>query len=168
MLPYQMVALFGLATRYNRKGARILEIGTGHGSSAFMISRAASRAAIVTLTVNALEANRARSGLARAGCTNVNIIVERSVEYFKRGVEAWDAIFVDGNHKHIAADLPWFNRLQVGGFFLCHDYSQDSNPIVYTVLNGLADRLGRGFDVSVIDELRLGMAGFYRRDGETI
>jgi hypothetical protein len=123
---------------------------------------------IVSLTVSALEANRARSGLARAGCTNVNIIVMSSCDYFKRGAEVWDMIYVDGDHKRIAADLPWFNRLSVSGLFLCHDYTPESNPTVYTVLNELAARLGRMFDVSLIDDRKIGMVGFYRREGETI
>ena len=81
-------------------------------------------------------------------------------------------IFVDGDHNRIARDLPWFNRLQVGGLLLCHDYSPEwewiPSPVVYAELNGMADRLGRAFDVRLVDNGKVGMVGFYRRLGETI
>jgi predicted O-methyltransferase YrrM len=81
----------------------------------------------------------------------------------------YDMIFVDGDHRHIEWDLPWFNRLEVGGLMLFHDYSPvDAShpcPPVYEALNRMAEKL-HGFDVLIIDEGKTGMAGIVRREGE--
>ena len=98
--------------------------------------------------------------------------VESSWDVLARDTDAWDLIFIDGDHNRIARDLPWFNRLREGGLLLCHDYSpQDSRSpsgIVFAELNAMAERLGRPFDVRVIDEGKVGMVGFYCGPGETV
>ena len=43
VLDYQMMALYILARQYDRTTARILEIGTGHGGSGYMLAKAARR-----------------------------------------------------------------------------------------------------------------------------
>jgi predicted O-methyltransferase YrrM len=172
MLGYQMEALFILARSYNQPGARILEIGTGHGASGYMLAKAAHLARITSLTISPVEAVIANELWIKSGCTNIAAVVESSWKYLAMTVSmTFDMVFVDGDHNHIALDLPWFNRLAVDGLFLCHDYSPEGSrtpsPIVYAELNRMAERLGRPFDVSLIDDGKVGMVGFYRREGET-
>lgn len=187
MLDYQMAALYILAKRYNRTTARMLEIGTGYGGSGFMLARAAPMAQILSLTTNPVEKAKAQAFWLSQGCLNITALVMASWDFFVKTSQhsnAFDLIFVDGDHNKIARDLPWFNRLtpgtatplgsprgmgpSVGGLLLCHDYSLESSPIVFKELNELAARLGRVFDVRLIDDLGVGMAGFYRRHGEMI
>lgn len=172
MLDYQIAALYALARDYNFLGSLILEIGTGHGASGYMLAKAAPLAKVISLTVNPEEAREAQTLWTQSGCLNITPIVKKSWEYLL-AVPALEfvMVFVDGDHNHIALDLPWFNRLAVHGLFLCHDYSPEGSrvpsPIVYAELNRLAERLGRPSDVSLIDDGRVGMVGFYRREGET-
>ena len=174
LLDYQMMALYVLARPYNRTTARILEIGTGHGGSGYMLARAAPMAQIISLTTNLAEKAEAQAFWRSLGCLNITAIVMASWNYLERAsaAVACDLIFVDGDHNQIARDLAWFNRVAVGGLFLCHDYSPEGSrtpsPIAYAELNGLTDRLGRAFDVSLIDDGKVGMVGFYRRAGEMI
>lgn len=166
MLPYQMLALFELASGYNRKGAKFLEIGTGHGASAFMLARGAPQASITTLTVNAMEGNRARRELDRAGCVNVKIVCMGSLDYFQRVPDKFDIVFVDGDHNAVRYDLIWWERVTPGGVFVCHDYSPATSthpsPIVYAELNEFRERLGRAFDIEIIDNGQTGMAGWVK------
>lgn len=171
LLDYQMEALYGVARQYDREGAKILEIGTGHGASGYVLSKAAPRAQIMSLTTNAAEAEIARDYWRRTGCINVKTTVEASWDTLKRQRGArWAMVFVDGDHNRIGLDMGWFNRLILGGLFLCHDYSPaDSahpSPVVYRTLASFALELGRGPDVLVVDDMKTGMAGFYRREGE--
>ncbi len=168
MLPYQMIALYALARKWNVKKARILEIGTGQGNSAYMLSRAAPRAHIETLNANRDEAELARKNLEAAGCYNVIVIPRPSWDRWQVDQQSrWHMIFVDGDHNHVARDMVWWNSLVVGGLMLFHDYSPRNSPVVFGTLNAFRDRLGRPFDVELIDENLVGMAGFYRRDGES-
>lgn len=173
VLDYQMVALYGLARRYNRPGATILEIGTGHGGSGYMLAKAAPQARITSLTVDPNGAGVA-AGLWKANdCRNIEVVLAASWDYLGlHPDDLWDMVFVDGDHNRIARDLPYFNRLYVGGLFLCHDYSPEDSPrpsaIVYAVLDGLAKQLGRPFDVCLVDETKTGMVGFYRQPGELL
>lgn len=171
MLDYQIAALYALARPYNRTGARILEIGMGHGASGYMLAKAAPFAQVISLTVNPNEVVPAHTLWTQSGCSNITPIVEVSWKYLAMTAAfEFDMVFVDGDHNHIAFDLPWLSRLVVGGLFLCHDYSPEGSvspsPIVYAELNRLAERLGRPFDVSLVDDGRVGMVGFYRREGE--
>jgi len=172
LLGYQALALFALATRYDRPGARILELGTAVGYSASLLAQGAPRAQIVTLNPRTGELPLARQNLRPFA--NVTLLERYSWDHLAQtpaGV-VLDMVFVDGDHNHIARDLPWFNHLAIGGLLLCHDYTplggRKPSPIIYAELNHLAEKLGRPFDVSVIDESQVGMAGFYRRAGETL
>lgn len=171
LLRYQAMFLFGLAGQFNRSGANILELGTAVGYSASMIAQGAPLARIVTLNPRQGEIELAQRNLRP--WPNVKVVVMYSWEYLARSPRdsLLDMVFVDGDHNQIARDLPWFNRLAVGGLFLCHDYtplgSKKPSPIIYAELDRLAERLGRPFDVSLIDDGHVGMVGFYRREGET-
>lgn len=170
VLDYQMAALFALARRYDRGGGRFLEIGTGHGGSGYMLSRAAPRASITSLTTSEAEQRAAEAFWRESGCRNVWARVVCSWDYLAATSDEFDFVFVDGDHNRIVRDLPWFDRVKDGGLFLCHDYSpQDSRTpsgIVHAELDKMAARLGRPFDVSLVDDGKVGMVGFYRRAGE--
>lgn len=79
-------------------------------------------------------------------------------------------VWIDGDHNQIRRDLPWFNRLSEGGLLVCHDYSPEDSArpsaICYATLNEMREKLGRPFDVELVDEEKTGMVGFYRRAGE--
>lgn len=173
VLDYQMMALYRLARPFNHAHARILEIGTGHGGSAYMLAKAAPLAEVLSLTTSDAEAAAAARYWASQGFGNVEVRVVCSWDLLARkDHRKWDMVWVDGDHNRIARDMPWFNRLRAGGLLLCHDYSpQDSRSpsgIAYAELNVMAEKLGRPFDVSIIDDGKVGMAGFYRRVGEVL
>ena len=169
VLDYQLSALFALARQYNHRGARFLEIGTGRGGSGFVLSKAAPQATILSLGVSAEEVAGANGLWERTGCSNIVARVGASWDVLAEwdGGEL-DLVFVDGDHNRIVRDLPWFDRLRSGGLLLCHDYSppdsRTPSGIVYAELNAMRERLGRPFDVELIDEGKVGMVGFYRRD----
>lgn len=166
----QAAAIAYLASQYDYSGARILELGCNRGLTAGLMQLAAPSALVTTL-----EPSREMRRVARANIVPLGIVVrpEASVAYLEltkdSGVE-YDLIFVDGDHKHIRDDLPWWNRLKVGGLFLHHDYSPLESarpcPPVYEALNDFAARLGRQPDVLVVDDTRVGIWGMYRREGE--
>jgi hypothetical protein len=80
----------------------------------------------------------------------------------------FDLVFVDGDHKQFARDLPWWDRVKVGGLFVCHDDNDWQSPHVKAGLDALAAKLGRQRDVEVRDTDRVGrgLSGFYRREGD--
>lgn len=174
LLEYQGAWLYRLAKHYQGK-VNILEIGTFMGYSAALMAMAAPRASITTLNPAAGEVIQARRNLAK--WPNVKVLPVASWDYFttkaprsqENDEELYDMIFVDGDHRHIERDLPWFNRLKVGGLMLFHDYSPaDAShpcPPVYEALNRMAEKL-HGFDVLIIDDGKTGMAGICRREGE--
>ena len=168
MLIYQLMAIYGLATQYNLQGAAILEIGTGFGASTFMLSKAAPLATIVSLSASAAEAEIAFKTLQTAGCVNVHVAVQMSWDRLAQytGPEL-DMVFVDGDHLCISRDMPWWNWLKVGGLMCWHDYSPRACPPVLAAVDAWAEKLGRPLDVLVMDDVGLGFAGIYRREGET-
>lgn len=171
MLPYQQMALYAMAKQFNRTGAWILEIGTGAGTSAYMLSMAARAATIVTLNPNQAEAIAAKRRLTAWGCTNVVVKPIASWGYLADAGDQWDMIYVDGDHNQIGRDLAWWNRLRTGGLLICHDYSPAASthpsPIVYATLERFGQWLGRAPEALVVDSELTGMAGWYRREGET-
>lgn len=179
---YQLMALYVLARQYNHPGARFLEIGTGHGGSAFMLSKGAPLVRnIQSWTVSKAEADIATGLWRREGCMGVTCMLGASWDVLatrerdggpKGSHGALDLVFIDGDHNQIARDLPWFNQLRTGGLLICHDYSpstaRSASPVVFAELNLAARRLGRPFDVTIVDDEQIGMAGFYRRKGEAL
>jgi predicted O-methyltransferase YrrM len=170
--PYQAAALYHLAKPYN--GGHALEIGTAYGYSCFYLASAMPDSRITTLnaSVGEIESVKATGTLSRfPKVENLHYI---SWEYLKEsdGTAIYNFIFVDGDHKRVRNDLPYFNRLIDGGLMVFHDYSPLGSgrecPPVYEAVNELADRLGRTPEVLIVDNKLVGLAGFIRRSGETI
>jgi predicted O-methyltransferase YrrM len=161
LLDWQAVTLYCLATRYDREGANILEIGTLNGFSCSLIAQAAPSAKIVTLNPAKHEIPGATANLSHF--QNVTIVVEKSWGYLD-GYEGpmLDMVFVDGDHKQVAADMPWWGWVREGGLMLFHDYCPEQCPPVYQAVNEMAALLGRHPDVSIVDDQKIGMAGFYK------
>lgn len=171
MLAYQMVALYALARQFDQAGARILEIGTGQGASGLMLALAAPRAQITSLTVEEQTGRIAERWWRFNGIKNALCVVKASWDYHESYPgTSFDMIFVDGNHNQIGRDMVWWNNVRPGGLFLCHDYSPahsaHPSPVVFETLNGFRTRLGREFDVLVVDDTLTGLAGWNRRAGE--
>jgi len=168
----QAAALFVLAHQYDKPTAAILELGAYHGYSAAVMKLAAPEALVTTL-----EPDPTNRKITRANVVDLGVVVQpyQSTAYLEltNGTRAkkYDMIFVDGDHKNIRLDLPYFNRLKVGGLFLHHDYSPLESarpcPPVYEALNEFAARLNREPDVLVVDDSGVGLWGMYRRSGET-
>ncbi len=168
---YQAAALYKLAGQYNRPDACILEIGTYYGYSAAVIALAAPQAIFLTLNPREWEVADARRNLAHF--INVNVIQDHSWDYLKNYPPPdLDLIFIDGDHKRVKLDLPWWNYVTLGGLMLFHDYSPLGSrrhcPPVFEAVNEFANWLGREPDVSIIDSGRVGMAGFYKHKGDPI
>lgn len=164
MLPWQMYALHVLAEGQCAKGGAILEIGTGFGTSAYMMARAAPFVLITSITNNVKEAAMARRFLAGKRAT---VLTVDSAAYFAQSADTrWDMIYLDADHKRCADDLPWFNRLRAGGLMLFHDYSPVACPPVFAAVGALGKALGREPDIDLIDSDGIGMAGFIRREGD--
>lgn len=165
---YQAGWLYVLTRPFNHTGARILEIGTLCGYSAAAMAEAAPLARTLSSNPNKPEVDTASRRLA--GYTNVKVLAAYSWDYLALSPsDTWDMIFVDGDHKQVQRDLPWFNRLKIGGLMLFHDYSprEAGNPCipVYEALEAVR-REKRAPDVELVDNNRVGMAGWYRREGE--
>jgi predicted O-methyltransferase YrrM len=167
VFPYQAAVLYALAKQYNREEAQILEIGTYYGLTAAVIAEAAPKANIITLNPLEWEVQDARYALHRY--ENVSVICRHSWDYLEMLAPEWmlDMVFIDGDHKRVRLDLPWWNRVKEGGLILFHDYTPLGNPRhcppVYEVVNEFAGYLGREMDVAVIDTDNVGMAGFYKK-----
>lgn len=167
LLNYQAMALFGLATQFNKDGATMLEIGTAVGYSASMMAQGAPLARITTLNPQVGEIPLAQKNLAP--WRNVKVVVMYSWDYLaqtKSGM-LYDMIFVDGDHNAIRRDLPWWDHVKPGGLMLFHDYTPQGakkpSPAVFAELNLFGVRLGLAPDVSLIDDGLTGMVGWYTR-----
>lgn len=168
--PFQAAALYALARQYNHEGARFLEIGTAVGYSAAVLAEAAPNATIITLNPQADEAEVAQQNLGPYA--NVKVVVERSWDYLASyHYLPFDFIFVDGDHKNVRLDLPWWDMLNNYGLMVFHDFSKEGTRRacmpVYEACQEFAAWLGRA-DVMVTDDDGVGMIGFGRRadDGE--
>ena len=168
--PYQRALLYLLTQAYDRRGAVFLELGTFLGNTAAIMAEAAPQAAILTLNVKAHEVKQARLNLKPWPQVHA---LEFASRFFLEAAEGtqYDVIFVDGDHKNIRYDLPWIDHLRPGGLMLFHDYSPKDARVacvpVYDALNEFAEMLGRPLDVAVADTDKLGMAGIYKREGDT-
>lgn len=169
IIDYQAMLLYCLAKDYDFEGANFLEIGTFWGFSAAMMAMAAPRANIVTLNPKPWEYEKAVENLRPLG--NVRVFCVHSWDYLENypGPKL-DMIFVDGDHKRIEKDLPWWDWVKEGGLFLHHDYSpqESARPcqVVYERLNRFCEEIGQDFDVLVVDDEGVGMAGWRKTDGK--
>lgn len=161
---YQAAALYALVKQ--AQPSKILEIGTALGYSAAIMAEAAPKALVTTLNPNAEEAARARQNLRHY---NVTVVKSTSWDWLKMGRHEYDFIFVDGDHKNVRKDLPWWDRLRPGGTILFHDYSPAGTyrqcPPVYEAVNGFAALLASEPDILIIDDGAVGMAGFIKPEG---
>lgn len=163
---YQAMALYGLASEHNRASANILELGSAVGYSASMLAQGAPLARITTLNPRPGEYELAQANLEP--WPNVQVIAMCSWDYDAVYYgPAFDFIFVDGNHGKILQDMPWFNKLKIGGTILFHDYGPVYYIPIYEAVNNFAAKLGRTLDIMVMDtETSDGIAGLTRRAGE--
>lgn len=162
---YQAALIYCLSKQYNFTGSQILEIGLGRGYSTSYIATAAPLAHITSLSVSSDELNDAKKNLRTNGIRNVHYKLLKSTEFYN-DLHRFDMIFVDGDHKHVKDDLPYWHLIKPYGLFLFHDYcSLDSvkpQPVVYEVLNNFALEIGKRPDVLVVDDTLIGMAGWYK------
>ena len=166
---YQAVALYALARRFDRADCNILEIGTAYGFSCSYIAAGAPLASVVTLNPKAAELPSARQALSHY--QRVTVVQSLSWDYLANYAgPKLDMIFVDGDHKNVVRDMPWWNHLVVGGLMVFHDYAPAGTPRpcppVYECVNAWGAKLGRPLDVLVKDTGGVGLAGLYRREGE--
>lgn len=168
MLPYQQAALYRLAQPYD--GGKMLEIGCLRGRSARLLACAAPKAEIVTMSPIREHVEAARTNVQPYPVT---VLQEYSWDFLRRDARAWNLIFVDGDHRKVARDMPWFNRLEIGGLMVFHDYTRADDidahrvyPEICAAVDELGRQLGREPDVRIIDTRGIGMAGFYRQKGE--
>lgn len=162
--PYQAAALYAAMRPYNRTDAVILEIGTALGYSCSWIAEAAPFAKIITLNPRSDEATIARWNLRYY--SNVRVVEAISWEYRPRFTTPLSAVFVDGDHKRVTFDLPYWDQIVPGGLMIFHDYSPEGSgrpcPPVYEALNGFGAEKGLDFGVYVVDNEDVGLVGFYK------
>ena len=170
--PYQGAILYALAKRFNFVDANILEIGTAWGYSAAMMAHGAPKAKITTLNPKGHEFKRAKEYLAYTAYKNISFVQKMSTEYlFYYEGPKLDLIFVDGDHKNVHLDMPWWDWLNVGGIMFHHDYSPSHSArptqICFDRINDFADWIGRKPDLLFIDDTDVGMAGWKKRASDT-
>lgn len=169
---YQAAALYHHAKPYN--GGKALEIGTAYGYSGYYLASAMPDGQITSLNASIGEVEAVLAAGVFADFPNFEILHKISWEYFKEsnGTAEYNFIFVDGDHKRVKKDFPFFNRLVDGGLMIFHDYSPLGSrrhcPPVYEGVNDLALMLNRLPDVLIIDDGQVGMAGFIRQPGECV
>ncbi len=165
----QAAAMAFLCAQYNdTPDVEFLEIGACQGYSAAIMALAAPNAIVTTLEPHGGRRARVRAAVHPLGIT---VRPEQSkvfLGYCEEEQKRYDVIFVDGDHKNIKDDLPYWNLLKEDGLFLHHDYSPEGSKrgcrSVWEALNDFSDRLGHPPDVLVQDDGMVGLAGWYRRD----
>lgn len=163
----QQALLYVLATKQRHVGGQFLDIGTGAGHSAALMASVGMGVHVVTLEPRPRAIARASAYLAGFG--NVQLLQEASWDYLKRyeGPEL-AMVFVDGDHKRVARDMGWYQKLMRDGLILFHDYTPSGAvrqcPNVWAEVNKMAEWAGQNQpDVMMILADDTGMAGFYRR-----
>ncbi len=169
LLEWQEVLLAICAEQFDKSSASILEVGTDAGYSAAIIRLAAPAARVTTLEPDKLKRRQARINLKGMG---IDVRPQMSAVYMEEASAAnrkYNMIFIDADHKHAIADLPWYNYLRQDGFILWHDYSPHGPHAcvpVFAALNAFTNTLEHEPSIKVIDDTGAGMAGWYKRRGE--
>ena len=100
------------------------------------------------------------------GFRDVDFVTVNSRDYFVDDNDSYDLIFVDGDHARVQKDLVYWNSLNKGGLILFHDYcpfdAANPQPHVYRVLNEFSTEINQSFDVEIVDNVKIGMVGFYK------
>ncbi|MGH7580819.1 MAG: O-methyltransferase [Gemmatimonadales bacterium] len=132
--------------------ARVLEIGTQAGASTVHLAAGLADAHRGStgprlLTVDIKDVNHPdsaawrafrlpqspRDAMRRLGYDGlVEFRTARSLDVLREGGEAWDLIFLDGDHrfKTVVAEIPAaLARLRPGGFLLLHDFFPGRRPL---------------------------------------
>jgi len=170
---YEAALLYILATQYNYLGAVIAEVGTCYGFTAAIMQHAAPDARVMTCTPNPNHVKIARNNLI-PNFQSITVLETMSVDWLEHIEDnTIDMVFIDGDHKNVRDDLPFYNKLKVGGLKFHHDYCPDRPECtgprpcrwVYDALNEFADKM-HPFDVLMTDHNREAVGGFYRREGE--
>lgn len=159
---HQACGLMLMAEQFDRKTCSVLNIGCAFGYSTACLSRGAPLARIVSLDVDLKRIQIAQRALSNY--RNVQLIRMKSWDYFDD--QRWDMIFVDGCHRAIWRDMPFYNRVKPGGLFLSHDYIPARFPFVVEALNGLEEQFDRPFDVRIYDDRGCGVVGMVRQKEE--
>lgn len=170
MQQYQAACLYALAKRYKTQEfeyARILEIGTGKGYSTSFLVQALPDEHIISLSVRDDEQLEAKNTITRLGYNNVEFITANSRDYVDSACQhKFDLIFVDGDHAKVHKDLIYWEFMAKGGLMLFHDYcpfdAANPQPHVYRVLNEFSTEINQPFDVEIVDDVKIGMVGFYK------
>lgn len=160
--PWQIDWLAELVAPLNSGDKRILEVGTGTGTSLLTMVLTAPDAWYTTIDIVDRSPIVA---LAQPWCKHrIAAYTGPSTEYVKYISAGYDFIFIDADHRHTGLDLPWFNHLHPGGTILFHDYS-DAEVWVRNAVDALGMSLGRTPDLKRVYD-GIGMAGYTRREGE--
>lgn len=170
---YEAALLYILATQYNYLGALIAEVGTCYGFTAAIMQHAAPRARVMTCTPNPNHVKIARRNLA-PNFGAIEVVETTSVNWLQHiGDSSLDMVFIDGDHKAVRDDLPFYNKLKIGGLKFHHDYCpgrpDHTGPRpcrwVYEALNEFADKM-HPFDVLMTDDNKEAVGGWYRQERE--
>jgi len=162
VISYQDGVLRHFAQRVNYPAGRILEIGTRLGHSASIMAQAAPHCQeIITIEPYADRVVQARKNLEP--WSNVRVVQGKSEDFLRtyQG-KPFDLVFIDGNHRYVAHDSPWFYKLKEAGWILYHDWSSWGCWHVVEAVELMSRHLKRRPDFELVDTNQKGMAGFRR------
>ena len=162
---HQACGLILFARQFKGSRASILNVGCAFGYSTACLAEGAPDAKIVSLDVNAKRLEMAKQALLNY--PNVRLVKMASWDYLETFPDQrWDMIFVDGCHREIWRDMPFYNQVKPGGLFLSHDYIPSRFPFVVEAMDNLTEQFKRPFDVRIYDDRKCGVVGMSRLKGE--
>lgn len=160
---HQACGLMLMARQFN--GGDILNIGCAYGYSTACLAEGAPDSHILSLDVNHKRLAIAKKNLNRY--RKVELLRMRSWAYLEQYAgQRWDMVFVDGCHREIWRDMPFYNQVKVDGLFMSHDYIPARFPFVVEALDSLTVQFSRPFDVKIFDDRGAGVVGMIRQAGE--
>ena len=169
---YEAALLYILAAQYDYFGAKIAELGAGMGFTSAVMQHAAPRAHVMTCTPDKNQIPMTRGNL-KPNFQGITVFEMKSVEWLEKMEDGFlDMVYIDGDHTRVRLDLPFYNKLKVGGLKFHHDYCPGvpDTPArvcypVYLALNDFAEKM-HPFDVLMTNEKQEAVAGWYRQEGE--